>query len=236
VYLPVTNGVQDDGGNNLSDSFEFTFYTGSTSVPLTALNLGFEVDETGLVFAGDAARLNGDQGDITVNEGSYMVAISTDGGYGGVVSATPALLDTTSIFSTGAITLSGGETTLLFDYDFVSAEFNEFVGTEYDDTFMVAVRGSSGVQSEVVTSVNRVGTVAQIPVTLPPSYIAADIELEPDTETDPTYDGAGRTGWRTKSIDISTLGGGPIYVTFTGSDIGDTFYSTIIFIDNIRVQ
>jgi len=230
VYLPVTNGVQDDGGNNLLDPYEFTFDTGSTSVPLAASNLGFEENEVGLVFVGDAARLNSAQEDITVNEGSFMVAISTDGGYGGVVSATPALLDTTSIFSTGSITLSGGETTLLFDYDFVSAEFNEFVGTEFDDTFIVAVRGPSGILFEVVASVNQVGTVALHPVTLPASYLLADSEL------DPFYDGAGRTGWQTKSFDISTLGGGPIYVTFTVSDIGDEIYSTIIFIDNIRVQ
>ena len=76
----------------------------------------------------------------------------------------------------------------------------------------------------------QVGTVAQIPVTLPESYILADSEL------DLAYDGAGRTGWQTKSIDISALGGGPIYVSFTVSNIGDELYSTIIFFDNIRVQ
>ena len=95
------------------------------------------------------------------------------------------------------------------------------VGTEFDDTFIVAVRGPSGTLSEVIATVNQVGTVDQIPVALPVTYTDADFEL----------DDAGRTGWQTKSIDISALGGGPIYVSFTVSDIGDEIYSTIIFVD-----
>jgi hypothetical protein len=157
-----------------------------------------------------------------------MAAISSGEDYsgGGVVSETQALYSTTSVLATGDITVPDGKTTLKFEYDFVSAEFNEFVGSEFDDTFVVAIRGSSGVHSEVVTSVNIVGMVCD----------AGLLELpEPFTAADSTLLDAGSTGWKAKSVNISSLGN-PISIAFTVSDVGDSAYTTIVFIDNIRFE
>ncbi len=90
--------------------------------------------------------------------------------------------------------------------------------------FVVAVRGPSGVHAEVVTSVNIVGNVSPVPIVLPTSY----------TDADPDLSDAGRTGWTTKIIDISSLGGSPITISFSVSDVGDEILSSIVFIDNIR--
>jgi hypothetical protein len=233
VDLPSAGGVQDDGGNELASAFSMSFQTaGSSAAAFDSDNWGFEDGTTGFSISGDGARLI-EQEDIIPPQGSWMAAISSGEDYWGegVVSTTEALDYTTSVLTTGDITVPGETTTLKFDYDFVSAEFNEWVGSEFDDTFVVAIRGSSGVYSEVVTSVNVVGVVGTVPVTLPTSFSDADYTLAPgDGE-----DGAGRTGWTTKSINISSLGN-PISIAFIVSDVGDWDWTTIVFIDNIRFE
>jgi hypothetical protein len=232
VYLPAAGGVQDDGGNELAYAQGMSFKTaGSSAASFDSNNWGFEIGDAGIIFNGDGAILVSPQGEIATESGSYMAAISSGEDYQGegVVSSNEALDYTTSVLTTGDITVTAN--TLKFDYDFVSAEFNEWVGSEFDDTFIVAVRGPSGVHSEVVTSVNIVGTVPSIPVSLPAAFTEADSTLaEGDGE-----DGAGRTGWKTKSLDVSSLGS-PISISFIVSDVGDDILTTIVFIDNIRFE
>ncbi|MBN2323188.1 MAG: Ig-like domain-containing protein [Spirochaetes bacterium] len=232
VYLPATGGVQDDGGNELAYAQGMSFQAAGSSAPaLPGDNLSFEQGDTGIVFSGDGIRLGGAQGEIAPSDSSWMAAISSGEDYigGGVVSSNEALDYTTSILTTGDITVTAN--ILKFDYDFVSAEFNEWVGSEFDDTFVVAVRGPSGVHSEVVTSVNIVGTVPSVPVSLPAAFTEADYTLASgDGE-----DGAGRTGWNTKSLDVSSFGS-PISIAFIVSDVGDSDWTTIVFIDNIRFE
>ncbi len=226
VDLPASGGVQDNGGNELAYTYNMSFQTAGSSVgTFDSNNWGFEDGTIGFSISGDGARLI-EQEDIIPPQGSWMAAISSGEYYlgeGGVVSETPALDFTTSVLTTGDITATG--TTLKFDYDFVSAEFNEYVGSEFDDTFVVAVRGTNGVYSEVVTSVNIVGEVDDVPLTLPESYTNADFALID----------AGSTGWKTKSINISSLGS-PISIAFIVSDVGDNALTTIVFIDNIRFE
>ncbi len=222
VNLNSTGGIEDDGGNTLGADTEFQFTTQEESVPVASGNLGFELGSEGFSFAGDGAIVDSPQGDISAVEGSKMAAISSGSG---VVSASSALGYTTSTLTTGSITVPGGKNTLLFSYDFVSAEFDEYVGDEFDDTFIVSVSGPTASHSVVVTSVNIVGTTASSPVTLPDAYITADS----------TLDDADNTGWVSKSVDISQLGS-PISISFSVSDVGDTIYTTIVFIDNIKFE
>ncbi len=119
VTLPTDNGITDDGGNKLETPFEMSFSTTTKSPALSSSNLGFETGDTGISFDGDGARLNGVQGAISPVEGSWMAAISSGEDFlgGGVVSSTEALLNTTSVLTTGEITVPGGNTNLIFDYD-----------------------------------------------------------------------------------------------------------------------
>jgi hypothetical protein len=227
VDLPASGGIQDNGGNELAYEFNMSFQTaGSSAASFDSNNWGFEIGDAGIIFNGDGLRLQNAQEDISPIEGSWMAAISSgeDDSGGGVVSTTEALDYTTSVLMTGDITVPVETTTLKFDYDFVSAEFNEYVGSEFDDTFLVAIRGS-GVLSEVVTSVNIVGEVGDVPIGLPVDFTNADSDLLD----------AGSTGWKTKSVDISTLGS-TISISFLVSDVGDDILTTIVFIDNIRFE
>jgi hypothetical protein len=229
VTLEVDGGIEDDGGNTLWSIYEFSFTTQAQTGPLSSNNFGFENGITGYVFSGDGAII-GTAGDIGTHGGSSMAAISTGDQ---VVSSNNALGDlygdsTTSILTTGSISVPGGTTGLSFYYNFVSAEFTEWIGDEYDDTFLVTVTGSSSATSQVVTSVNMY-TVEQFsgedPVTLPAGFVAADLELNDAFES----------GWVKKEIDISSLGG-QITVSFVISDVGDGVWTTILFLDDIAFE
>ena len=229
VTLEVDGGIEDDGGNTLWSIYEFSFATQAQTGPLSSSNFGFENGITGYVFSGDGAII-GTAGDIGTHGGSSMAAISTGDQ---VVSSNNALGDsfgdsTTSILTTGSITVPGGTTNLSFYYNFVSSEFDEWIGDAFDDTFLVTITGNSSATSQVVTSVNMFSE-AQFsgvdPLTLPAGYITADFEL----------DDAFESGWVKKEIDISSLGS-QITVSFMISDVGDGIYTTILFLDDIALE
>jgi len=216
VELPAENGIKDDGGNGLAYDYMLEFSTSNAIAAVPDGNLGFELSSTGFAFSGDGAILSSPAGSISPTEGSKMAAI-TSGAM--IVSESYSLNYTTSLLITGAITVPAGATTLIFDYDFFSEEFDDWVGSEFDDTFVVSVSGSSGLYAELVTSVNIVGAEASVPVDLSSLGI---------------YDGD-HTGWISKSIPVSALGS-PISISFSVSDVGDTAYDTIVFIDNIHFE
>ena len=226
VTLEVDGGMEDDGGNTLSAIFEFSFTTQAQAGPLSSGNFGFEGGTDGYVFSGDGAII-GTAGDISPYGGSNMAAISTGDK---VVSSNNALgtlfgATTTSILTTGTITVPGGTTTLSFYYNFVSAEFDEFIGSSFDDTFLIAINGSSSSTAQVVTSVNMFNSGQTTAVSLPAGYTTAD----------GTLSDASQIGWVKKTIDISALGG-QITVSFVISDVGDGIYTTILFLDDIAFE
>ena len=231
VTLAVDGGIEDDGGNTLSDFsiYEFSFSTQEKTDPLASNNFGFEDGITGYVFSGDGSII-GTAGDISTHEGSSMAVISTGDQ---VVSSSNALGDsngnsTTSILTTGSIVVPSGTTIYSFYFNFVSAEFDEWINNEYDDTFLVTITGSSSSTSQVVTSVNMFNE-AQFsdvdPLTLPAGYVVSDSQLFHSFES----------GWMKKEIDISSMGG-QITVSFMISDVGDGLYTTILFLDDIAFE
>jgi hypothetical protein len=226
VTLEAEDGIEDDGGNTLFSIYAFSFITQAKAGPLDSSDFDFEGSTDGFVFSGDGAII-GTAGDIDPYGGSSMAAISTGDK---VVSGNNALGtlfggSTTSILTTGTISVPGGVSTLSFHYNFVSAEFDEFIGSSFDDTFLVTVTGASSSTSQVVTSVNMYDSAQTAAVTLPSNYETADFELGDASET----------GWTKKSIDISTLGG-QITASFVISDVGDGIYTTILFLDNIALE
>jgi hypothetical protein len=210
VTLFQSSGVKDDGGNTLSSDLVFSFQTKQQSVP--PADLGFEQGATGWNFSGDGAILSSPKDDISSVEGQYMAAISTGDIFGG-----QALEDTTSILTSGPIPVPPEKKYISFNYDFISEEFDEWVGKGYDDVFKVSVSGSSGSYSEPVASVNTIGVDNSFPVNFG------------------GLSGADHTGWLTKTIDISSLGS-PIIISFEISDVGDNVVTSAVVIDNINFQ
>lgn len=156
VTLEYEGGITDDGNNTLSKQHIFTFNTGN--VISSPADLGFEQSHTGWIFTGDGSIIPA-LDSLGPSEGISMAGIST-----GSVFDIGAVSNATSTLTSGPIDVPSGTTTLTFDYDFISAEFDEYVGSQYDDNFAIAVVGPLDSFTGLVTSVNIVGIDASIPI------------------------------------------------------------------------
>lgn len=211
VTLIKDSGLEDDGGNNLTAVYSFSFQTGQEVG--SPADLGFELGETGWIFSGDGAIVSSPpMENIFPTEGNYMAGISTGDVFGG----TP-LQNTTSVLSSGPIDVPSGNNYISFDYDFISQEFDEWVDSKYDDVFKVSITGPLASNNEIVTSVNIIGVDDSFPVNFG------------------GLSDADETGWIQKTINISSLGS-PITISFTVSDVGDEAYSSVVLIDNINFE
>ena len=151
-------------------------------------------------------------GGITIlpTEGLCMAVVDTGGQAGQVAS---------SLRQTFRV--PPGARTLRIDFNYVSEEFPEFVGTQFQDPFRVLVTPAGGAQS----------TVAEVTVDNNGGFqIIGDCGFDGG---DPT---CGMTGWRTASVDLSQFAGQNVTVEllFTVTDVGDNIFDTRVFVDNIR--
>jgi hypothetical protein len=225
VFLPAggVTELEDDGSNGLGANYNFSFQTGPSLGLNASDNLGFEAGLTGYAILGDGTVLSGTQGEVGPAEGSRMAGITTGDQH---ISSGTALSSVVSFLISGTITVPQGSSTMSFDYDFISEEFDEFVEAGFDDFFVVAVIGPSGAYASLVTSVDIVGSAASIPLSS-----LGSIPLLVDDTSPGTCD---HTNWRTVNIpNVSSLGS-PLTVIFAVSDVGDSIYDTLVFIDNIQ--
>ena len=89
--------------------------------------------------------------------------------------------------------------------------------SSFFDSFTVTVIGPDDSYSGVITSVNIVGEVDSVPVNVP------------------GMTGEDHTGWTSISINITNFGS-PITISFALTDVGDTAYSSAVFVDNIHLD
>ncbi len=207
VTLVHTDGITDDNGNTLSYTHSFSFNTIS-DLPSPG-DYSFETGLTGWFITGDGDIVS-TTGDVAPTDGSYMLGIST-----GLAFEGSAQSDATSTLTSGPIHVPTGTSHLSFDYDFISQEFDDWVDEGYDDSFTLTISGPNRSYSNVVDSVNIIGTEESVPLSLP---------ILPNAE---------HTGWKPESIDIQSLGS-PITISFSITDVGDTAYDSVLFIDNIN--
>ena len=210
--------MRDDGGNYIGSDEVILFRT-STEISPVETNMDFEEGESGYRFIGD--------GSILVPEGE--LSPPWDDTMVGGISSGPRLLsdslsirNTTSMLATGEIEVPQGKSKLVFNYDFLSEEFDESVGGDYDDLFIMSVSGPTSLYASLVASVNIIGQddTRSIPIN--------------DTGDIDVFD-AQHTGWLNEEIDVSSMGS-PINLFFTVSDVGDETSESIVFIDNIRFE
>ena len=110
-----------------------------------------------------------------------------------------------------------------FDFNFVSAEFNKFVDTEFYDSSVFSITGPDSTTTDVLTTVNLAGIAGNTDC----SSIAALL-------SNPTADEfAGQTDYINRTVDVSILGN-PLFIMFTMTNVADTFISTILAINDIR--
>ena len=177
-------------------------------------NGSFESDTAGVAFIGDGNISTG-TGDIQPQHQSKF-GIITSGEQ--LVSGGSAIGGESSMMILGPI--NSNLSSLSFHYDFASAEFNDYVNSQFDDVAMVTVTGPNGSYSTMLTSVNIVNFAGNTPCN--------NCGGLPDGG-----DGyAGHTGWTAKTINFAAVGS-PAYVVFTVTDVGDQVLSSVLAVDNI---
>lgn len=115
-----------------------------------------------------------------------------------------------------------GVRTLRLDFNFISEEFPEFVGSVFDDDFKAIITTPNGEMTFAQVNVNQSGGFELI----------GDCFFPGGDET------CGQTGWRQGSVDLSAFAGTNIPITvdliFSAIDAGDDIFDTHVLIDNIR--
>jgi len=215
ISIVMGYGLQSARGIHMLTDVGLSFVTERGSETDFVGNYGFEHGEIGVTFTGDGA-IRTATGSLVPFEGNYYAAISTGRR---ILSDNVAQADRISQITLGPI--PEPFFSLSFYYDFVSAEFNEYVGSRFDDTASVTVFGPRGTHTEIITSVNMVGT-NNMPFTGHPGL--------PDGGD--SY--VGHTGWRNFRIENLDVGS-PAYITFTVNDVGDSALSSVLAIDAIEL-
>lgn len=148
--------------------------------------------------------------------GSRMAFLST-----GIGSKEESYISGTQGSSMSQIVKVGGYSTLSFNYDVISEEPDEWVGSIYNDKFEIQILDANDniLSSEIIEAVN---TSTWYPVN--------DINFDGGDDT------AYHTGWATKTIDISNFQNQIIQVRFLVYDVGDSIYDTATILDNIRLS
>ncbi len=153
----------------------------------------------------------------------------------------PELAGEYSTFSFNNLAIPSGTNYLLIDYYFISDEFLEFIGSEFDDvaTFIVSDRGghavngviesvnkyeNSSLRSQLVAAEDFPDSTLYVP---PISKESAGDEGESDIYQ--TY----RTPLRTLAVDLKNMVD-IIDLVLSISDVGDNAYNSYIIFDNIR--
>ena len=207
-----TGGILDKGGNSISSTTTISFTTGSGSGIGSVSNLDFESGlGSGFGCSGDCGVLSS-FGSAPPSQGSKAAYIST--GFG-IVSTGSAVGGTTSTLSMAPVETTGDQ--FSFTYDFISEEFDEFVGSIFDDSFIVILSGPNGSISTTVATVNSVGIAGSTLGSFPGLF---------DAE---------HTGLQVFSADVEPLGS-PLSASFIVSDVGDTGFTSVVMMDDIKIS
>lgn len=175
--------------------------------PTDLLNGNFELGNlNGWSRTGDG-RVITQLGSTLPTQSTYMAIISTGLGF---------TIDSGSISQPLCVpALPAGMTKIKLKYkwNFFSEEFMEFVGSVYQDYLDVSMGGTSW-QHDTIDS-------------LASSVTVSDVSFD--------RGGVYNTGWRTADIDITSLAGQGVVLTFAAGDVGDSIYDTAVLIDDIQI-
>ena len=220
IAVTIKKGMQSQYGKGMYSDVDLIYQTAQGATGDFDGNGGFEAGMNGVVFIGDGSRMT-TTGPLSPVEGTYFAAISS--GDALVSPSGAAVGDTSSMMILGPI--NKDVSSVSFWYDFISAEFDDYVGSIYDDCAMFTISGPNGSYSEFITSVNTVGYTDGI---ISGNPFAGFPNMPDDGD-----DYAGHTGWGSRTINFANVGT-PAYITFTVTDVSDQILSSILAIDKIE--
>ena len=199
-----------------------------TAKPLTGLQLGagridlFEAVFNGSFEVGDLSEWARTGTASSISSLGSIVPVDRNGHKErfGYVSTGPAA-DYVSSKLTQAFRIQSGVNSIpvSFDYNFVTEEYPEWVGSIYDDGVNITLKTPSG--SIVTLATESVNGSSFSPIT--------GIDFPGGDET------VGMTGWKSKTVTVPVTEGEGEYQIFV-EDAGDDIYDSVILIDNIRFK
>ncbi len=185
---------------------DFELYDFTSTIPK---NWSTEGDVRTLLQLGDVK---------TYNESSKRMAIITTG-VGSKTTATVGAGTEGSSISQRFI-VPENVTTLSFDYNFVSEEPMEYVGSEFNDAFGILVKQNGVIWDEYIyESINTSEW-----------YEVNNIDFDGGDDT--VY----QTNWKKAEVDISAYRGEIITFYFIIYDVGDSIYDSACVIDNVKLE
>lgn len=146
---------------------------------------------------------------LTPQEGNFMGIISTGLGQ-----------DILSGSISQSFCIPEGKTTLSFKYNFLSEEFMEYVGTQYQDYFKVMLKTKTDSTTLLYDYID--GLAGQVDSVPSINFDVGDVWM---------------TGWRTASLNISAYAGKAVTLIFKCGDMGgDSVYDTAILLDDMKFE
>ena len=197
----------------------------ATLVNTEIANGGFELDSVPLYWNTMAdVRIITKLGELSPTEGAKMAMLST-----GIGAAKEDYILSFEGATQGSILqqkikLTDTVNTLTFDYNMVSEEPQEYIGTQYDDTFIAEILDPNGklLEQLVYESVNT-STWKEV----------SGFKL---TQGQISGRPAWQTGWETKSVDLKPYRGQVITLRFIVFDRGDALFDSAGLVDNVLIK
>jgi hypothetical protein len=212
----VTTGEVFNGGCDSSNPPACWNLVGANNVEAPSGNQlqdgSFESGTLGAWSAQGDGRVISQLGNFSPTDGNRMGIISTGLGF---------TTDSGAVSQQACIAINA--TTVSFDWNFSSEEFQEWCGSPYQDYFRVDLVSENGATTNLL-------------------YRNVDSLCSSTSPASFSFDrgDAWTTGWRSEAIDISGFAasnnGKPVTVRFSAGDVGDSIYDTAITLDNIKIN
>lgn len=190
---------------------------GNIAVANGCSGIGFEDGISVWNVKGDCRVLN-KLGYVQPIEGDYMAMISTGVGNtmsGGSISK--------------KINIPANATQMSFAWNFISAEFLEFINSQFDDPFYITIT-CDGIEDKIfVKSVNSVASEFGATKTSAGKLIC----VSPDIVLN-NYADIWMTDWQGSMVDVSKYAGKNVTIKFTADNAADTAYPSAMLLDAIH--
>ncbi|MCQ2457147.1 MAG: choice-of-anchor L domain-containing protein [Clostridia bacterium] len=118
------------------------------------------------------------------------------------------------------IYIPSGASTLEFDYDFVSEEPMEYVGNQFNDSFVVRISTGDTVRVEKQYASVNTSTWKSVSGV---NFTGGDSTVY-------------HTGWQHVSINLNPMRTKTINLQFIVYDVGDSYYDSACLIDNVKIK
>lgn len=159
-------------------------------------------------------------GTVNPTQGSFMGIISTGLGY-----------TTSSGSISQCVIVPNNVSNLKLKWNFLSEEFLEYIGSQYQDYFEIKLKKQDGTEVTLFRKTidqiaSMFGATQQNPGQL--------ISVSPGIVFD--QGGVYMTNWQTGTFDIIAYRGQTVTLIFAAGDVGDSIYDTAILLDEVKLE